>query len=73
MEDQYKMIIDKNDVKLFDIPQDEGERNDIAGKLPEVETRMRKEPTDWKHEVMKEFTIATNREKAEQKNSPDKK
>jgi len=73
MEDQYKMIMSKNGVSLYDIPQDEGEKNDLADKLPEVKERMQKELTDWKHEVMQELKSVTNRKGTEQEHSPDKK
>jgi arylsulfatase A-like enzyme len=68
MEDQYKMIMNNNSVKLYDIPQDEGEKNDLSGKLPEVKARMQKELTDWKQEVMQELKTINNRKRAEQEN-----
>jgi hypothetical protein len=61
MEDQYKMILKKDGVELYDIPQDEAEEQNLASQLPEVTARMQKELTAWVSGVMQDLKIVTNR------------
>ncbi|NQT85325.1 sulfatase-like hydrolase/transferase, partial [bacterium] len=55
MEDRYKLIATSKRVQLYDIPADAAEKQDLAGKLPEVKARMETALAAWKNDVMKEL------------------
>jgi len=55
MEDRYKLITTPKGVQLYDIPADAAEKQDLAGELPEVKTRMQAASETWKAEVMEEL------------------
>jgi len=59
MEEQYKLISKGKQIFLYDILNDESEKNNLADQLPEVTRRMQQELAVWKDEVMEELKIVT--------------
>lgn len=59
MEDQFKLVIRGNEAKLFDIPADPAETEDLSKTHPEATARMLRELTEWKNGVMEELKVVT--------------
>ena len=55
MEDRYKLIVKGSSAKLYDIPNDHSEKNDLAKSKPKVLAKMQAELEDWKSGVMEEL------------------
>jgi len=55
MEDRYKLIATPNSVRLYDIPADPAEKENLADELPDVRDRMLTELNAWKAGVMEEL------------------
>ena len=53
--DRYKLLSTKKGDRLFDLTADPSEKNDLAGELPEVTAKLKKEMTAWKTEVMSDL------------------
>ena len=59
MEERYKLIVDHNDVRLFDISADPAEKSDLSNALPEDTKRMKAELKEWKEGVMRDLEIVS--------------
>jgi len=55
MTDQYKLIVQGDSVKLYDIPADPAEQHNLAGEHPDRTARLRDDLTAWKADVMQEL------------------
>lgn len=53
--DRHKLIMRGDRIRLFDIPEDPGEKKDLASELPELAARMKAEVSQWKAGVMKDL------------------
>jgi arylsulfatase A-like enzyme len=52
-DNRYKLVAGKEGQQLYDLTEDPGERNDLAGEKPEVVARMRKALDGWTASVHK--------------------
>lgn len=59
MGDQYKLYVDGNQTRLFDLSHDPAEMKDLSRELPEMTERMSTDLLAWKEEVMGELARVT--------------
>ncbi len=60
-EGPWKMLLDGDDLLLFDLPHDIGERHDVAAQYPDVVRRLAKRLADWERDVDAEASRAATR------------
>ncbi|UCD27499.1 MAG: sulfatase-like hydrolase/transferase [Planctomycetota bacterium] len=49
--DRWKLLKDKGDLELYDLEADIGEKNDRAGRHPEIVKRLQRRYTDWRKQM----------------------
>jgi arylsulfatase A-like enzyme len=51
---QWKLLVDGNQLLLFDLSTDPGERTDLAGRRPDLVTTLKRLLADWEADVGQE-------------------